>query len=89
MRKTAHLSDITIDQWKIDKIRNYSNGGWEAYKLALKLDLPTYAVVEVIYDNPIQTTMLGSKTESYYEDEMDYAKLAKPEPLPNYRLLLD
>jgi len=78
-----------IPQWKIDKIRNYYNGGWLPDKIAIKLEVKTYEVVGILFEDPVQTTVMGHKDEPYYTDEMDYLKLARPEPLPIYRHLFD
>lgn len=84
---TKPLPDM-IDQWKINKIRSYFNGGWKPERIAIKLKVHTYEVYDVIYENPIKTTVLGNKSEAYYEDEMDYLKLGSA-PLPSFVILSD
>jgi len=80
--------DDKIEQWKIDKIRNYYNGGWEPEKIATKLGVNLHEIVDILYTDPVQTTMMGHKSESYYSDEMDYLKFGSA-PLPKYVILSD
>lgn len=75
-----------IPQWKIEKIRSYYNGGWSPETIAAKLGVKTYEVAGILFEDPVQVTVMGHKNEPYYTDEMDYGKLARPTALPNYRL---
>ena len=76
-----------IPMWKEESARYYHKAGWRSERIAEKLKLQTWEVVNIVLGMPEQETQQGHKTIPYYKDEMDYGRLARPEPLPKIKFV--
>jgi len=68
--------------WECDKMRHYFLQGWTCDRIGVKFNLHPTTVASVVFDRPFQQTILGHKSEAYYDNEDDYQLLGPVDSFP-------
>ena len=81
--------DDDVPGWKVEAARHYYAQGLDVVTISYFTGIPKSMVEEIVMDEGIiYATALGHKSEAYYEDEMDYARLG-PCAVPAFVLISD